>query len=108
MRLRYLFLSLSLCTTPLLGHATSAVATKSANAPDIVMYALPDCGYCAKARQWLGERELVYRELDINDPLIATQWRSRGGQGVPLTIIGDQIVQGFDPQRLQTALDAAR
>ncbi len=44
-----------------------------------------------------------YREVDVTrDPVAAAEMvRKSGQQGVPVTIVDDQVVVGFDPRRLE-------
>jgi glutaredoxin len=88
-------------------HAAQKPTTatvKKIEAPKIVMYVMPECGYCAKARAYLNERGLTFTEVDIAASESNKQeWQKNGGQGTPLLLIGDKKVQGFD----QAAIDAA-
>ncbi len=63
---------------------------------DIVMYARADCGYCAKARRFFAERSIPYLELDVQRNAKAhAEWKSFGGQGVPLFVINRIVSRGF-------------
>lgn len=50
-----------------------------------------------------------YREVDVSrDPAAAAEMVQRSGQrGVPVIAIDDQVVVGFDPQRIQALLGKA-
>ena len=75
------------------------------NKPDIVMYVMPDCGYCAKARAYLEARGLKWREIDITKSEAANEdFKRRGGVGTPLILIDGSAVQGFAPERMDQAL----
>jgi mycoredoxin len=83
---------------------TPAPATAAQPATDVLMYVLPDCGYCERARAHLKERAVAWREIDISGSTAAAdEFRTRGGVGTPLLIIDGQRIAGFDP----TAIDAA-
>lgn len=73
--------------------------------PDIVMYVMPDCGYCAKARAYLEARGLKWREIDITKSEAANDdFKRRGGVGTPLILIDGSAVQGFAVERIDAAL----
>jgi glutaredoxin len=56
------------------------------------------CGYCAKARAWLSDKGIAYREIDIDTPDgMASFAQAGGGKGVPLLVANGGRVQGFSP-----------
>jgi glutaredoxin len=93
-------------------HAATQSApatTKEVAAPKIVMYVMPECGYCAKARAYLTGRGLKFTEVDIAASESNKQeWQKLGGQGTPLLLIGDKKVHGFDQAAIDTALTSAQ
>ena len=75
---------------------------------DIVMYATSRCPWCRKAREYFTSRGVSWRELDIEASGAADrEFKSRGGQGVPLIFINGSRVQGWSPQRIGALLDQA-
>lgn len=66
-------------------------------APSVVLYAAQWCGYCAKARSYLAENRIAYREIDIDDDAGRTAYEraGEGGRGIPLLVAGGQQVRGF-------------
>lgn len=75
----------------------------AAKAPEVVMYATKDCGYCAKARAYFDARGVAFEERDIDaSPVARREWKEKGGVGTPLILINGRHVQGFD----QSGLDA--
>ena len=77
----------------------------------VVMYATTHCPVCHKARRWLLEQGLPYRERDIEkDPIAARELAARGAaqgvpvSGVPVFEIGGRLIPGFDPAALRAAL----
>ena len=47
---------------------------------------------------------MVARDVD-EDPSAYDELLARGFRTVPLTIIGDEVIRGFDPAALRAALD---
>lgn len=80
----------------------------AAKAPaKVTMYVLPECGYCKKVRQLLTQRGVQWQELDILASAQAKQeFIAHGGQGTPLLLIGDSVIKGTDPARIDAALRA--
>lgn len=95
-----------------------AVPAILAAAPDadgtpasVVMYATAHCPVCQKARRFLLEAGIPYRERDIGkDEAAARELTEKGrAQGVPTTgvpvfEIGGRLLPGFDPAALQRAI----
>ena len=69
--------------------------------PYIVMYACATCPYCAKARIYMAERGIPYEERDADR---SPEFRQYGGTGVPLFVIGSEMLQGFSPAALDAAI----
>lgn len=82
-----------------------AAPKSSAEAPAIVMYTTQSCGYCAKARKYLQARGLRWDERDIETSAQAQlEWKTLGGAGTPLILVGDQKISGFHQARLDAVL----
>lgn len=73
---------------------------------DITVYTTPSCGYCRHLKNYLQQRGVEYTEHDVSvDRSAAEEMVQRSGQmGVPVTIVGDQVVVGFDRARLDSLL----
>jgi glutaredoxin len=88
--------------------ATAQTAMSDIHAPHVTMYAAPDCGYCAKARAWFDENGVAFEERDVTaSAQAAAEWRARGGVGTPTIVIGETVIQGFDPRRIKAAMALA-
>jgi glutaredoxin len=72
---------------------------------DVRMYVLPDCGFCDRARSHLQTRQIRFEELDIAaDAQAKADFEQLGGAGTPLIVIGDRVIHGYDPSRIDAAL----
>jgi glutaredoxin len=70
--------------------------TAAAPAAGGVLYSAAWCGYCQKAKAYLADKRIPYREVDIDTKAgLATFAQTGGGNGVPLLTAGTQRVQGF-------------
>jgi glutaredoxin len=75
------------------------------SAHDVVMYAVPDCGYCRKARQYFSKQGIEYVEYNINkSSRRLKEFMRLGGRGTPLILIDGKVIQGFNTQAIQAAL----
>lgn len=60
------------------------------------LYSASWCGYCRKAKAYLGEKGIPYQEVDIDTPEGAKAFAlAGGGGGIPLLLSKGQRVQGF-------------
>lgn len=75
---------------------------------EVVVYTTPTCGYCHQAKQYLAQRGIPYREVDVAaDAQAAAEMAHLSGQrGVPVVVIDGQVVVGFNRPRLDELLDA--
>lgn len=63
---------------------------------ETALYTAAWCGYCKKAKAYLGAKQIAFREYDIDtkDGLLAFA-RAGGKGGVPLLTVGGKSVSGF-------------
>lgn len=84
------------------------VADLDLDAP-VIMYSTSWCGYCAKARDWFEQHDVQYVEYDVEKSVEgATQYRQLHGRGTPLLVIGDEVIQGYSPMRMELAIQVLR
>ncbi len=63
----------------------------------IVMYSASWCGVCKRARRYFKANNIPFREYDIERNRRAErEFRRLGGRGVPLIVIGDDVMAGFN------------
>lgn len=84
--------------------------TEATNSATVTVYSTPWCAFCRTEKQWLESLGVSYESRDIEEDESAKEelLAKLGGhfQGVPTTIIGDEIIIGFDRPKLQAALAA--
>jgi glutaredoxin 3 len=73
---------------------------------NVMVYTTPTCAYCHQVKQFLSQRGIKFTEHDVSvDRAAAMEMMQITGQrGVPVTIIDDQVVVGFDRVRLEQLL----
>lgn len=73
--------------------------------PRITLYSTRRCPHCRQVKQYLVQRGLRFQELDIESNQRAQKAFARlGARGVPVVMIGDSRVDGFDRRRLDQLL----
>lgn len=73
----------------------------------VVLYGTETCPYCAKARAYFKENGIAYADLDVGKPgQVRDEFVKLGGSGVPLLLIGDRRIEGFNPNSINSALKA--
>jgi glutaredoxin 3 len=73
---------------------------------DVVIYSTPTCHFCHAAKDFFTENNVAYIDHNVSDDLAARQEMiTKSGQmGVPVIMIGDEIVVGFDEDALREKL----
>lgn len=69
----------------------------------VVVYSMPTCPYCKRLKHYLDQKGISYVEHNVAEDKKAAQemMRKTKQMGVPVIVVDDEIVVGFD----QTLLD---
>jgi glutaredoxin len=71
---------------------------------EVVLLSTADCSYCARMRALLSGGGVPYRELDVERDAEGKQrFAAVGGFAVPVLLVGDVVVRGYDPGAVQAA-----
>ncbi|RWR09675.1 glutaredoxin family protein [Siminovitchia fortis] len=72
----------------------------------VTVYTTTRCPYCVLLKNFLTEREIPFKEVDVerNPKKMEQLIRKTGQMGVPQTEINGQWIIGFDPGSIMTAL----
>ena len=64
----------------------------------VVIYSTPTCPYCKRAKEYLSRKGISYTDIDVaQDREKAREMTQKSGQmSVPVIIIDDEIVVGFN------------
>ena len=85
--------------------ALNPISNESFNEEDVVMYSTAWCPYCRKARLFLRQANIPYTEYDVEKSARDYEEYQRiSGRGVPVIVIGDQVIQGFNKPAIRKAL----
>lgn len=74
--------------------------------PPITIYTTKTCGYCKATKAFLTKHTVPFTEVDVGaDREKAREMIEVSGQmGVPVVVIGDQIVIGYDEEKIKALL----
>ena len=75
--------------------------------PKLTLYTRPDCPPCDWLKTWLHERNLAFEEHDVSTDKVAVFQlvRTYKSQSTPTLVIGDQVLIGFEPEKIEAALN---
>ncbi len=74
--------------------APAPVAAKK----DVVLYTAEWCSVCRKARAYMKENKIPFKEYDVEKSDKGRRdFKKLKGDGVPIILVGDQRMDGFSP-----------
>ncbi len=74
-------------------------------ASDIIVYTGIHCAPCDAVKGFLKEHGYSWQERNVNTQKEAREeMRAMGMRSIPVTVIGDFTIQGFDREKLEEAL----
>ena len=87
------------------GQDTSAAVDLSKL--NIVVYTIPDCTTCEEVIIYLKSRDVPFNEIDTsNDYEIQQKVTELTGKlSVPVTVIGEEHISGYDRKKIASVLD---
>ncbi len=73
---------------------------------NVVIYSTPTCSYCRAAKEFFDENKIAYTEYNVaSDAEKRNEMIEKSGQmGVPVIAINDELVIGFDQDKLSELL----
>ncbi len=72
----------------------------------VIVFTTPTCSWCRTVKNHLKKHKIRFREIDISrDPAAARDMvRRTGQQGVPVTLVNNKPVLGFNQSELNRLL----
>ena len=69
----------------------------------VLIYSTPTCHFCHMAKDFFDENGVKYENYDVSiDMARRKEMMEKSGQmGVPVIVIGDEMVIGFDEDRIK-------
>lgn len=77
---------------------------------NVEIYTTPTCPYCAMTKELLDKENINYVEhnVAIDDEARQQMVQKSGQLGVPVTVINNETIVGFDRKSLKEAIDRAK
>jgi mycoredoxin len=101
-----LYLALALTLALLMLDRTAAYMHRpSQDSTAIVVYTATWCPFCKSLKAYLRAHDIPYREYDVEKSIQGGIgfWALRG-RGVPVTVVGPDIIYGFDRGKIDQSL----
>jgi glutaredoxin 3 len=74
--------------------------------PTVVVFTTPTCSWCRVVKQHLKKHNIRFKEIDVSKDERAARdmVRRTGQQGVPVTLIQNRPIVGFDKKQINHLL----
>lgn len=74
----------------------------------VTIYSTPTCHFCQMTKEFLKERNVEYTEFNVAADLEKRQEmiQKSGQMGVPVILIDEEIIVGFDKPKLESLFPA--
>ncbi len=74
---------------------------------NIRVFSTPTCVYCIVLKRWLDEKGVNYNEIDVSQDEEAQKEmvQKTGQMGVPVIMIDEEVVVGFDKEKIAKILN---
>ena len=75
--------------------------------PKVIIFTTPTCSYCNIAKRYFREKSVRFTDVDVSrDQRAAADMQRRTGQtGVPVIMINNRSVVGFDKPKINRMLN---
>ncbi|MBS3112899.1 glutaredoxin family protein [Candidatus Woesearchaeota archaeon] len=72
----------------------------------VIIYSTPTCHYCVQAKEFFDENKVKYRDFNVaeNEKAREEMVKKSGQMGVPVIVIGNEIIVGFDKSKIKKVL----
>lgn len=75
----------------------------------VTIYSTPTCHFCQMTKEFLKGKDIAFTEYNVADDLDKRQEmiQKSGQMGVPVIFVGEDMIIGFDQERLASTLGIA-
>ena len=76
---------------------------------NVVIYSTPTCHFCGLAKDFFKENGVTYREFNVASDVDKRNemMQKSGGLAVPVITVDDEVIVGFDKEKLEELLGVA-
>ncbi len=82
--------------------------------PKVSMYTLSTCPWCRKTKQFFKDKQIPFdfvdydlADIDEQDRIVADMRKHTGHISFPYVIIGDKVIQGYNPDKYEQLIKEA-
>ena len=74
--------------------------------PKVIVFSTPTCSFCNQAKRYFREKNIRFTDVDVSrDQSAARDMMRRTGQmGVPVILINNKAIVGFDRNKINQML----
>lgn len=75
--------------------------------PKVIIFTTPTCSFCNAAKRYFREKKIKFKDIDVSrDPRAAMDMQRRtGSTGVPVILINNRPIVGFDKPKINRMLN---
>ncbi|MBK7380079.1 MAG: NrdH-redoxin [Ignavibacteriales bacterium] len=75
--------------------------------PKVIVFSTPTCSFCNQAKRYFREKNIRFTDVDVSrDQSAARDMMRRTGQmGVPVILINNKAIVGFDRNKINQILN---
>jgi glutaredoxin 3 len=75
--------------------------------PKVVVFSTPTCSFCNAAKRYFREKNIRFTDVDVSRDMSAARdmQRRTGQMGVPVILINNKPIVGFDKSRIMKMLN---
>lgn len=76
----------------------------------VTIYSTAACTWCKTAKDFFKQHNIEFTEHNVGNDLEKRKEMIElsGQKGVPVTTVGDEVIVGFDKEKLEKALDITK
>ncbi len=88
-------------------HKENADKVGDNNVKKVEIFSTPTCHFCHDAKDWFNENGVEYIDHDVSvkGDELARMMEITGQRGVPVIIVGNDVIIGFNQPKLAELLD---
>jgi glutaredoxin-like YruB-family protein len=74
----------------------------------VIVFSTPTCSFCNQAKRYFKEKNVKFKDIDVSRDQAALkdmQKRTGGNSGVPVILINNKPIIGFDKSKINKLLN---
>lgn len=71
---------------------------------NVIVYTSNTCTFCSATKEYLNEKGVNFEERNVKEPQYRKELMAMGYMSVPVIKIEDEVILGFDKDKINTSL----